>query len=741
MVNLIHFRATVVFSSVLPRATNVFSTGVSAATIDKVNDESRRINEGLRKVASLNCYPDIEFVDHDVDFHSNGVIHRELLSRDGLHLSFRGTQTIVQRLESTLKRIQMDKSVTSQSICSNDVPKTSEESKSESDTACQSLTTVINPAEPPKTQLCTIPAIPTTIRCLTAAANATESATNHTVENKKMKENKKNTPRRRPLPTTPAPLGTMSTPWWMSAASPNIFEPLLIDTYVDHEDSYTVEDDEEETALVTTLNLISSSPIRTLLIGGGGGELSDTENDDEFPAVEYMQHDKKFKHSEAADLLEHPNVENISKFPPFQPKGGSVYIVSDRQDVKCINDWRSDGYTWRNYGKNKVTNGEKILEKSYFRIKNGKDECDNFQRVMYRFFGKDYNNLTLIQYLGDENEYKGQPHGNRKHGYRPHKRTMPSVLNKIKQTGDSNPKSVKDKIDSDNPVPLKLTGIHSVKNTKQVKNIQFNSRKDRRLGHDSLYNLHELMYHIDSYIHEIKTAPDLQVIVGYKDIFEEYDRLLQLKTEDPIPLYYDTTFCLGDFYVSTLAFQHITLVPEMGCFLVNGHCGKKYAVTLYPKETCQCPSTSRCYHIIAAMLAIGQQPGPDKKPINLSKLRKNSRARKDKKAGTKRGRKGDLDETIVNAAPDSILVNRSELEEDMSFALEMDEKIILSHSTPKTVNNQPDDTECNKNLNQSIAQHTNTLTIKTPKTPKVVIVSPVRTPKSILKKIQKNSGI
>ena len=65
------------------------------------------------------------------------------------------------------------------------------------------------------------------------------------------------------------------------------------------------------------------------------------------------------------------------------------------------------------------------------------------------------------------------------------------------------------------------------------------------------------MYHIDSYIYEIKTAPDLQVIVGYKDIFEEYDRLLQLKTEDPIPLYYDTTFCLGDFYVSTLAFQHI----------------------------------------------------------------------------------------------------------------------------------------------------------------------------------------
>ena len=30
------------------------------------------------------------------------------------------------------------------------------------------------------------------------------------------------------------------------------------------------------------------------------------------------------------------------------------------------------------------------------------------------------------------------------------------------------------------------------------------------------------MYYSDSYMHGIKTAPDLQVIVGYKDVFEEY---------------------------------------------------------------------------------------------------------------------------------------------------------------------------------------------------------------------------
>ena len=46
-------------------------------------------------------------------------------------------------------------------------------------------------------------------------------------------------------------------------------------------------------------------------------------------------------------------------------------------------------------------------------------------------------------------------------------------LIKIKETGDSNPKSVKDKLDSNNTFPLKLTGIYGVGNTKQLKMLSF----------------------------------------------------------------------------------------------------------------------------------------------------------------------------------------------------------------------------------------------------------------------------
>jgi hypothetical protein len=60
----------------------------------------------------------------------------------------------------------------------------------------------------------------------------------------------------------------------------------------------------------------------------------------------------------------------------------------------------------------------------------------------------------------------------------------------------------------------------------------------------------------------------------------------------------------------------IVLVPQMGAFMVKGTKDKNHSVTLFPKETCTCPSTSRCYHIMAAMMAIGMPLPEDKKVYN-----------------------------------------------------------------------------------------------------------------------------
>ena len=85
--------------------------------------------------------------------------------------------------------------------------------------------------------------------------------------------------------------------------------------------------------------------------------------------------------------------------------------------------------------------------------------------------------------------------------------------------------------------------------------------------------------------------------------------------------------------------------------MVKGSKQTKYFVTLFPKETCSCSATTRCFHIMAAMMAIGMPLQNDKKTLNLTQLRWNMRPKYSKKCGTKKGRKAD----VVNYAPDSTI--------------------------------------------------------------------------------------
>lgn len=51
----------------------------------------------------------------------------------------------------------------------------------------------------------------------------------------------------------------------------------------------------------------------------------------------------------------------------------------------------------------------------------------------------------------------------------------------------------------------------------------------------------------------------------------------------------------------------VWLMSEKGLFIVEGGGGKHYCVTLFPKERCQCPATTTCYHILAAKVSIGEE--------------------------------------------------------------------------------------------------------------------------------------
>jgi hypothetical protein len=86
----------------------------------------------------------------------------------------------------------------------------------------------------------------------------------------------------------------------------------------------------------------------------------------------------------------------------------------------------------------------------------------------------------------------------------------------------------------------------------------------------------------------------------------------------------------------------ITLVPQQGAFIVNGQKGK-YCVTLFPKETCQCVSTSTCYHIVVTKMSIGLEAIQKNRVVNLRALSKNSKNKIEKKSGRKQPRVNDYE--------------------------------------------------------------------------------------------------
>ena len=232
--------------------------------------------------------------------------------------------------------------------------------------------------------------------------------------------------------------------------------------------------------------------------------------------------DRKLTHQEAADLLNKKVKDNVAFDPPYRPDSGAVYVFDDSGDSDRKEDWRADGYTWKNNGRKVCESCGKRIQRIFFKITNQGKPSDAFQKHAFRFVGNDYNVRTIIVYYGDKESYQGLPHGNRKRNGRQHKRTLSSVIKKIKSYGlDQNPKDVADKITSEASPDSNIRGIKVPRNDKQVRNIQCNQRKQAKLSHDALYGLHLLVPQLGEYIMSIKTTPDLEVVVGNTEIMAE----------------------------------------------------------------------------------------------------------------------------------------------------------------------------------------------------------------------------
>ena len=92
------------------------------------------------------------------------------------------------------------------------------------------------------------------------------------------------------------------------------------------------------------------------------------------------------------------------------------------------------------------------------------------------------------------------------------------------------------------------------RNTKQVENAVAKRKDTQALSKDDIYNLVLLAYQLDGFISEVLVYPDLLAAVALPEIIELFK---DLKSDDPVYLVYDTTFNLGDCYVSPIVFKHV----------------------------------------------------------------------------------------------------------------------------------------------------------------------------------------
>lgn len=192
--------------------------------------------------------------------------------------------------------------------------------------------------------------------------------------------------------------------------------------------------------------------------------------------------------------------------------------------------------------------------KSYFISVTHAGHSHEFKRCAYKLLDSK-SSFVLIHYIGDESVAVAAPHGNSTVSNRVFYRTCPSVLKAIASQSES-PENIYKSLISKSEVPPQYQHTMVPRDRRQVVNIQQRQRQKSRLTRDALYNMHELAYDLGSFVKVIATYPNLIVICGHEKLLIELNNLLQIESIQPQLLSYDTTFQLGDFYLSPLLFRH-----------------------------------------------------------------------------------------------------------------------------------------------------------------------------------------
>lgn len=100
----------------------------------------------------------------------------------------------------------------------------------------------------------------------------------------------------------------------------------------------------------------------------------------------------------------------------------------------------------------------------------------------------------------------------------------------------------------------------SVRNLKQLQNAKHFVNKNKRIHLDEIAALH--IIHTDlKFVKKIETAPDLSVIAYDDELVQELNDMMSVY-DGTVLVAYDTTFNVGDFFLSVLLVKHHLLKSE-----------------------------------------------------------------------------------------------------------------------------------------------------------------------------------
>ena len=237
--------------------------------------------------------------------------------------------------------------------------------------------------------------------------------------------------------------------------------------------------------------------------------------------------------------------------PPLNPKNGDVFVFFfETEDTKS--DYLSDGFLWQCKGNRKLPKSNPSYIKRYFQRKCKKNLVD-FYKHSYRIDHQS-SQKVLIHYFGkDDKIVKEDSHGNmKKYKSRSHLKTMKSVLNKMEDVNDQ-PGTIYKRLVT-KVVPSEFEQVAKPKNLKQIQNKQAYIKKNSIIDTCEVGSMIVMNSEIGNYIKDLYLIPSLNVTLINDTLLKILKEVID-KCHITI-LSYDTTYNMGDFYVSTIVARH-----------------------------------------------------------------------------------------------------------------------------------------------------------------------------------------